>query len=265
MSVLIADTHAHLDMLADPVAALRNAGNAGVGLVCTVVNVLQKPERTFGQLESWREAAGPDAPEVVIIVGTHPHDAKSTDETAMQRIREYAQDPRVVALGELGLDFHYDNSPRDVQHKVFVEQLQLAHELDLPICVHLREAHEDGLRILTEQGVPDKGAILHCFGLGFEEAQPFLNLGCDVSFAGPITFKKSDIIRDAASRIPADRILTETDCPFLAPDPLRGKKNEPANVRFIVQTIADARGESYEQFAETSLANARRIFMRVSP
>lgn len=257
---MIADTHAHLDMLADPVAALRNAAQVGVSLICTVVNVLNSPERTFDQLESWREAAGADAPEVAIIVGTHPHDAKSTDQRAMELIRIYAQDPRVVAMGELGLDYHYDHSPRDIQRRVFVEQLALAHELDLPICVHLREAHEDGLRILTEHRLSAKGAILHCFGMGFEVARPFLDLGCDVSFAGPITFKKANEIREAASRLPSDRILTETDCPFLAPDPLRGKKNEPAHVRYVVQTIAQVRGEPYNRFAAQSLSNARRIF-----
>jgi TatD DNase family protein len=262
---MIADTHAHLDMLADPVAALCNAAQAGVGLVVTVVNVLEKPERTFEQLESWREAAGrnvPDAPmpQVPILVGTHPHVASKTDDEAMARITRYAKDPRVVGLGELGLDFHYDHSPRDVQCRVFEDQLQLAHELDLPVCIHLREAHEDGLRILTAQGVPRKGAILHCFGLGFEAAQPFLELGCYVSFAGPITFKKADEIRDAAARISLDKILTETDCPFLAPEPMRGRKNEPANVAHIVRTVAQARGISYEECSKHTLENAKQIF-----
>lgn len=257
---MIVDTHAHLDMLADPISALRNAGVAGVDLICTVVNVLEEPERTFEQLESWREAAGPDAPQVRIIVGTHPHDAARTDRTAMEKVRSYARDPRVVGLGEIGLDYYYDHSPRDVQREVFAWQLQLAHELELPVCIHLREAHEDGFRILAEQGMPIAGAILHCFGLEYEVAEPFLELGCYVSFAGPITFKKAFEVREAASQIPADRLLSETDSPFLAPEPHRGTKNEPANVRYIVETFASVRDTTYEEMAALTTANAKRFF-----
>ncbi|MCL2818545.1 MAG: TatD family hydrolase [Actinomycetia bacterium] len=257
---MIVDTHAHLDMLEDPISALRNAGEAGVGLLCTVVNVLEAPERTFEGLESWREAAGPHAPETHIIVGTHPHDAARTDEQAMDDIRRFAQDPRVVGLGEIGLDYHYDHSPRDVQRDIYAQQLQLAHELDLPVCIHLREAHGDGLRILTEQGVPAQGAILHCFGLEYEVAQPFLDLGCYVSFAGPITFKKAAEVRDAAARIPLDRLLSETDSPFLSPEPHRGKKNEPARVRYIVNALAQAHDMSEGEMADITLTNARRFF-----
>jgi len=257
---MIADTHAHLDMLADPVAALRNAKAAGVGLIATVVNVLEEPEHTFTQLESWKEQAGATDIEVPIIVGTHPHVASKTDEHALDLIRHYAQDPRVMAVGEMGLDYHYDHSPRDVQRRVFARNLQLAHELDLPVCIHLREAHEDGLKILTEYSAPPRGVILHCFGLEYEIARPFLELDCYVSFAGPVTFKKADEVRDAAARIPINRILSETDCPFLAPQPMRGKKNEPAHVRYVVETLARQQQMTYEEFATQSVANARRIF-----
>jgi len=252
------DTHAHLDMLADPAAALRAAGEAGVGLICTVVNVLEEPERTFEGLDQWQAEAG-KVPEVYIIVGTHPHAAARTNAAVVERIREYATDPRVIALGEMGLDYHYDHSPRNVQRKVFAEQLALATELNLPVCIHLREAHEDGLRILQESGYPGERAILHCFGCDYETAAPFLELGCYVSFAGPITFKKADEVRDAAARIPLDRILTETDCPFLAPEPVRGTKNEPANVRYVAEIIADVRPEPRDEVLCALEQNARHI------
>ena len=259
------DTHAHLDMLEDPVAALRRAGEADVGFIATVVNVLEEPERTFEQLEGWRIRAGVGGvsiPDVSIIVGTHPHDAAKTDVTAMKHIASYACDERVVALGELGLDYHYDHSPRDVQREVFAQQLTLAGEFNLPVCIHLREAHEDGLRILRESGYPAERAILHCFGLGYDAAEPFLELGCYVSFAGPISFRKSDMVRDAAARVPLDRILSETDCPFLAPEPLRGKKNEPANVRYVAEVIVDARPEPRDEVLHALVKNARQLLTR---
>ena len=263
---MIADTHAHLDMLDDPVGALRRAAEEGVSLICTVVNVTDHPERTFEGLDAWRQQAASllspaySIPDVRILVGTHPHDASKTDATAIDLIRRYADDPRVVGMGELGLDYHYDNSPRDVQRAVFADQIRLAHELDLPICIHLREAHEDGLRILTEEGVPSKGAILHCFGLEYEVAAPFVEMGCYVSFAGPITFKKAVEVREAASQVPGDRLLSETDSPFLAPEPMRGRTNEPAHVRHIVEELARDQGMSFDEMAGLTLTNAHRFF-----
>ncbi|MDR1774881.1 MAG: TatD family hydrolase [Actinomycetes bacterium] len=204
--------------------------------------------------------ATPLIPEVYFLVGTHPHDAARTDDAAIDAIRTFAADPRVVGLGELGLDYHYDHSPRDVQREVFARQLELAHELDLPVCIHLREAHEDGLRILSEGGVPARGAILHCFNLDYEVARPFVDLGCYVSFAGPVTFKKADEVRAAAAAVPADRLLVETDCPFMAPEPFRGHTNEPALTLFNAAVVAEARGVSLPVLARETTITARRLF-----
>ncbi|NTU72442.1 MAG: TatD family hydrolase [Coriobacteriia bacterium] len=197
-----------------------------------------------------------------MIVGCHPHNAKLFDAAAEAELRRLAADPRTCALGELGLDYHYDQSPRDVQRAAFGRHLEIAHELDLPVVVHLREAHGDGERILRDVGVPTAGCILHCFNLAACDMQPFIELGCHVSFAGPVTFKKADEVREAAALVPADRILTETDCPFMAPEPFRGRTNEPAFTVFTAARIAGARGVALADFAASSYANALALLDR---
>jgi TatD DNase family protein len=258
-------------MLDDPVAALARAARASIGFVATVADPSEDAPRTYRELEPWRAgaastlaqlslgAATPDVPRVRVILGVHPHNAKDFSAKVESLMRELAADALTCAIGEIGLDYHYDYSPRDVQRDVFRRQLELAHELDLPAVVHLREAHEDGEHILTETGVPAAGCILHCYNLGVDEMRPFLALGCHVSFAGPVTFKKSDEIREAAAAVPGDRVLTETDCPFMAPEPFRGRKNEPAYTVFTAARVADARGESLPAFAATAYANALRL------
>jgi TatD DNase family protein len=257
--VPVADTHAHLDMLDDPASALARAARVGVRFVATVADVTEDAWRTYDELPSWLANAGEllahsgepgvELPVVRVIVGAHPHNAKDFDESAEAELRRLAADPRTCALGEMGLDYHYDHSPREVQRDRFRAHLQLAHESGLPVVVHLREAHEDGLGILTEIGVPAAGAILHCYTLGPETMRPFLEIGCHVSFAGPVTFKKAVEVREAAALVPEERVLTETDCPFMAPEPFRGKTNEPALVVFTAAAIADARGSERAAFA----------------
>ena len=265
----VADTHAHLDMLEDPVGALARAGAARVVLVVTVVDPTEEPESTFARLSLWlddararlsAEASTAEVPEVRIIVGAHPHNAKGVTAQTRADMRRFAEDQRVVGIGEIGLDYHYDYSPRDVQQRVFREQLSLAHELGLPVAVHLREAHEDGEAILREVGLPPAGCILHCFTGDRSLAERFLELGCFVAFAGPVTFKKADAIRDAAAVVPLDRILVETDCPFMAPEPYRGRKNEPALAVFNARRIAEARRIPAAELALRSTENARRFF-----
>jgi len=192
-------------------------------------------------------------------VGAHRHDAKLWDGDALSEVRRFAADPLACGIGEMGLDYHYDHSPRDIQRARFAEHLALAHEFALPAVIHLREAHEDGLAILAEQGVPAAGAILHCFNLAPEVMAPFAELGCHVSFAGPATFKKASEVRDAAAAVPAGRLLTETDCPFMAPEPFRGRTNEPALIVFTAARLADARSESTEQFARHAWATATAL------
>ncbi|MDY0088258.1 MAG: TatD family hydrolase [Coriobacteriia bacterium] len=262
----IADTHAHLDMLDDPVAALVNAAQAGVAFIATVADVTEDAERTFDSLEGWRSAAadilvaadpyGPQVPDVRIVVGAHPHNASALDASAEDRIRALARDSRVAAIGEAGLDFHYDNSPRDDQRRAFCASLGIAHDLELPVVVHLREAHEEGMEILAEMGVPAAGCIIHCFTEDAPLALRFVEMGCHVSFAGPVTFKKAVSIREAAALVPLDRLLVETDSPFLAPEPYRGRRNEPAWVTLTAAMVAGERTESPADVVRASYANA---------
>lgn len=269
----IADTHAHLDMLEDPVGALARAAVVGVGFIATVADVTEDAARTFSDLDGWLAGArtlldewgfsGLAVPEVVIVVGAHPHNAQRylSDPSYRDTLRSYLGDPRVAAIGEVGLDFHYDHSPRDDQRAAYREHLALAHEFDLPVVIHLREAHDEGLAILKEIGIPSAGAILHCFNLGWEVAEPFVELGAHVSFAGPVTFKKSDDVRDSAVQAPRGRVLTETDCPFMAPEPFRGRKCEPAFTAWTAERVAGLRTEGAQAFA-TEAYDAARALLR---
>ncbi len=274
--VPIADTHAHLDMLEDPALALARAARAGVGFVATVADPSEDAWRTYDEVSSWyanarelldsdaREGGEPviDPPRVRVIVGVHPHNAKNlTPEVEVELIR-LAEDGRTSAIGEIGLDYHYDHSPRDVQRDAFRRQLRIAHELGLPAVVHLREAHDDGEAILREVGVPSSGCILHCYNLGPELLARFIDLGCTVSFAGPVTFKKAEDVRESAAAVPAGRILTETDCPFMAPEPFRGRQCEPAFTLFTAARIAEARGQALPEFARDAYASALALLDR---
>lgn len=263
------DAHAHLAMLDNPVAALVRAARAGIALVATVVDLTESPETTLDGLAGWLGRAGEQlgaeggqTPEVRLIAGWHPHNASGGNTALLERLRELAADPRVGGLGELGLDYHYDHSPRDDQRQWFRRHLELAQEVGLPVEVHLREAHEEGLEILRETGVPGAGCIIHCFTEGPELAERFLELGCHISFAGPVTFKKSDALREAARIVPLDRLLVETDCPFLAPHPYRGRPNEPAFAVLNAATIAEVKGIPPAEVATAALGNARELFSR---
>ena len=263
------DAHAHLAMLDDPAAALVRASRAGIALVATVVDLTETPEVTLDGLAGWLDRAaghlsaeGREVPEVRIIAGWHPHNASGGDAALLDRLRDLAADPRVGGLGELGLDYHYDHSPRDDQRAWFRRHLELAHEVGLPVEIHLREAHDEGLAILREVGTPAAGCIIHCFTEGPELAERFLELGCYISFAGPVTFKKADVLREAARIVPLDRLLVETDCPFLAPHPYRGRPNEPAFSVLNAAAIADVKGVSPAEVATAALGNARVLFDR---
>lgn len=266
---LIADTHAHLDMLDDPALALARAALAGVGFIATVADVTEDAWRTYDELPAWLvnarellDGAGADSvglPTVRVVLGAHPHNAKEWDDESEAEFRRLAADPLTCAVGELGLDYHYDHSPRDVQREVMAIHLRLAAEYELPAVAHLREAHGDGLEILRIVGMPPAGLILHCFNLAPEVMRPFLELGAHVSFAGPVTFKKAEEVREAAREVPAERLLTETDCPFMAPEPFRGQTNEPALVAFTAARIALARGTGLKEFAETTARAAEAL------
>jgi len=268
----VADTHAHLDMLDDPGLSLARASMAGVAFVATVADPSEDARRTFDDLPIWfarareiLDAAGlAEAllPHVRVILGVHPHNAKNLVPEVEVEMRRLAQHGIVSAIGEIGLDYFYDHSPREVQREAFRRQLTIAHELGLPAVVHLRDAHDDGEAILAEVGLPQAGCVLHCYNRGPELLDRFLRLGCTVSFAGPVTFKKAEDVREAAVRVPRDHVLSETDCPFMAPEPFRGRTNEPALVVFTAARIALARGEDATAFGPVAYANALRVLDR---
>ena len=268
----VADTHAHLDMLDDPGLALGRAARAGVDFIATVADPSEDAARTYGDLPGWLEASSEylrqtrddgassaSAPRVRVIVGVHPHNAKDFNPEVEVEMIRLAGHAVTSAVGEIGLDYHYDYSPREEQRAPFRRQLEIARELGLPAVVHLREAHADGEAILREVGLPEAGCILHCYTLGPRPLDRFLALGCHVSFAGPVTFKKADEIREAAASVPLERVLTETDCPFMAPEPFRGRANEPALTVFTAARLAEARGEASGVFAAAAWDNATRL------
>jgi TatD DNase family protein len=257
----VIDSHCHLDMddlAADRAGVLERARHAGVATMITI--------GAGGPMEcnhaAVRMAARHD--QVVAAVGTHPHDATTVDDHAIGVIRALAENPGVVAIGESGLDYHYDNSPRAVQRDAFRRFAALARGLKLPLVVHLREADDDALAILREEHASETGGVIHCFSSSADRARQFLDLGFYLSFSGIVTFKSADAIREAARVTPADRILVETDAPFLAPIPFRGRRNEPALVVQTARCLAELRGETIEVFARRSAENTRRLF-RLGP
>jgi TatD DNase family protein len=197
---------------------------------------------------------------VLATVGVHPHDARKADDRTWRQMEELVQHPKVVAIGEIGLDYFYDNSPRERQREVFAEQLRLARRMRLPVILHTRDAWDDTWDLLDKfwEGA-GLGGILHCFSGGPEEARRGLQMGFYLAFGGVLTFPKAHRVRAAAAAAPLDRLLIETDAPYLAPEPFRGRRNEPAYLTEIVRRLAEARGEDPEAVAEATCVNFQRL------
>ncbi|SDI96634.1 TatD family hydrolase [Alteribacillus bidgolensis] len=197
---------------------------------------------------------------IYAAVGWHPVDAIDMTEEDLKWLEELAADPKVVALGEMGLDYHWDKSPKEVQKEVFRKQIHLAKKVNLPIIIHDREAHQDIVDILKEENAAETGGIMHCFGGSLEIAKECLKMNFYISFGGPVTFKNAKKPKEVAKEIPMDRLLVETDSPFLAPHPYRGKRNEPAYVKLVAEKIAELKEISFETLAEQTTANAKKLF-----
>ena len=223
----------------DREAVVARAHEAGVGtmLIVGCADAEQGHRRALQVAESLG---------LPVAAGVHPHDARLASETLFQEIAGWARERRLAALGEIGLDFHYDHSPRPVQQEVFRRQVRLARELRLPVIVHTREADAETAQILEEEGAGEVGGILHCFTGGAELARRVLELGFLISFSGIVAFPRAEAIQEVAATVPLDRLLVETDAPFLAPPPHRGKRNEPAFVAEVARKIAQLRGVSEE-------------------
>ena len=194
------------------------------------------------------------------VVGVHPHEAKTWIDECESKITEWVKEERIVGVGEIGLDYYYDLSPRDVQQEVFVKQLLLAKKLNMPVCFHIRDAHGDILSILRAHRSELPAGVVHCCSASLESAREYLDMGYYISFAGPITFKNANKLLDVAKFVPEDRILVETDSPYLAPVPMRGRRNEPSYVQYVAEKIAELRGISAEEMAEIATRNTCRLF-----
>jgi TatD DNase family protein len=256
--VPLIDSHAHLDFEdfdADLDGVMARARSNGVARVVAIG--LWRKEGDFGNaLELATRWPGFFS----ATVGVHPHECARVSEADWARTAELALAPRVVGVGETGLDFHYDLSPRDVQEGCFRRSIRLAHQVGKPLVIHVREAEEDCVRVLREEGLPAAGGVIHCFTGDARAARAYLDLGLHISVAGIVTFKTAEPIREALRLVPAERLLVETDAPFLAPVPFRGKRNEPAHVRLVAEKVAEVRGQSFEAVAELTTENARRLF-----
>ena len=266
------DSHTHVHLTADPALSIAKCMVWNVPLLCNVIDIAEDGEGAFAQLDAYlaeapaiaRDIAASamvdagalpsEPPDVRLIVGVHPHNAKHWDAAMEARLRNALRDPRVRAIGEAGLDFHYDFSPRDTQEAMFRAQIRMAHELGLPLCLHIREAHDLALAILREEGFPEAGCVLHCYTMGPDELEPWLAEGVYVGFDGPITFNSADEIREAARIVPLNRLLVETDAPYMTPHPMRGMECGPAHVIFVADALARVRG------LEADDADGRREF-----
>jgi TatD DNase family protein len=255
--VILADSHCHLDdrqFDTDRAAAIARARAAGVQWLLAVGTGHGPPD-----IEAGLRLAAED-PFILASAGVHPHDASKADESTFRRLATLLAHPKVVALGEVGLDYHYDFSPRPVQQAVFRRQLEIARAGGKPVIVHTREAWDDTLLILREAWGGE--GIMHCFTGDERQARQALDLGFHLAFGGVLTFPKADRVRAAARLTPSDRLLVETDCPYLAPVPHRGRRNEPAWLPAIVERLAAERGEQIERLAESTTANFLRLCLR---
>ncbi|MEJ8751984.1 TatD family hydrolase [Lagierella sp. ICN-221743] len=196
---------------------------------------------------------------IFAAVGIHPHDAEGFKEEDLDELRELSKDERVVAIGEIGLDYYYDNSPREIQKEVFKKQLELAYELDLPVIIHTRDAMGDTYDILKEFEGRVRG-VMHCYTGSVEMAEKFMKLGFYISIAGPVTFKNAVNVREMAKQIPLERLLIETDSPYLAPVPNRGKRNDPTNVRYVADMLANLKEIQIDKIIEHSRENTVKLF-----
>jgi TatD DNase family protein len=261
MSMTFADSHCHLtdaQFDSDREAMLQRARDVGVTrfIVIGANGDFRHNEKAVALA---REHA-----DVFAVIGVHPHDAKTITDAMYARLRVLAQQPKVVGLGETGLDFYYDNSPREDQRAHFRAFIRLARELQLPLSMHVRDAYLEAAQTLREEWGTQVQGVMHCFTGSVEEAKMLLDLGLFLSLSGIVTFKSAQELREVARFAPLDRLLIETDCPLLAPIPYRGKRNEPAYVVQVATTIADAKGIPLAEVADATRQNTERLFRLTS-
>jgi TatD DNase family protein len=251
------DSHAHLDFPqfdSDREQVIVRARGSGITAIINVGADLQSSKNSIELAERY--------PFIFAAVGIHPHDAKTLDEPALQELQNMARHPRVVAIGEIGLDYYRDLSPRDKQQEAFERQLDLAHTFDLPFIIHDRDAHDDIMSVLEERTTESRPlrGVLHCFSGGVSMAQRALDIGLHISVGGPVTFRNARQLPEVVRQVPLSRLLLETDCPYLTPAPHRGKRNEPAYVLLVAQAVAALKEISLAEVQRVTTQNVRELF-----
>lgn len=252
---MLFDTHAHLnvDQFKDDVdETIQRAFDHDVKRIAVVGFDTETIERAFELSRQYNE--------IYPIIGWHPTESGSYNTQIEEKLMNQLDEPKVVAMGEMGLDYYWNNDPKSVQHDAFRRQIRVAKEKNMPISIHNREATEDCYKILKEEGVEDIGGIMHSFNVDTYWMEKFLDLGMHISLSGVVTFKNAPEVKEIGEVVPFDKLLIETDSPFLAPDPNRGKRNEPSYVRFVAEEIARLRGISKEEVADQTTRNANRLF-----
>jgi TatD DNase family protein len=252
---MLIDTHAHLEMREfndDQDEVIKRAREAGVEYIVTIGTTLESSRDAVMLADKYDF--------IYAAIGIHPHEVKDILHPVYDILRHFAQHKKVVAYGEIGLDYHYEHSPRIDQKRKFRDMLREARMLELPVIVHDRDAHEDTLQILSEEWSPELGGVLHCFSGDIAMAKRVIEMGFSISIAGPVTFPKAEALREVVRQIPIEHLLIETDSPYLAPQPMRGKRNEPAFVRHTAEAVAKIKGLSFDDVARITSFNAMQLF-----
>jgi TatD DNase family protein len=253
---MLIDSHAHIqskEYADEREAVIARAHDAGVEKIIAVGGA--------GDMSSNTEAVALAAafPNIYATVGMHPHDAKDVGDDELRKLVELAAHPKVVAIGETGLDYYYNHSPHDVQRRVFTRFIHMARDTGLPIVVHERDAAQEAAELLRGEGRGLRG-VIHCFTGNYDAARAYLDLGFYISFAGIITFKNAAPLREVVQKVPLERMLVETDSPFLTPVPHRGRRNEPAYVRLVAETVAQVKGIHFDEVARATTRNTAALF-----
>ncbi|MEN6316959.1 MAG: TatD family hydrolase [Clostridiaceae bacterium] len=252
---MLFDTHAHLNDKqydSDRSEVIKRARENGVEYIITVSTDVASSVENITLTQNYDF--------IYTAIGVHPHDVIDLNNNIISALTDFASYPRVVAMGEIGLDYFYDNSPREVQKMWFTKQISLARSLKLPVIVHDRDAHEDTMTILKSENAKEIGGVLHCYSGSVEMAREVLNMNFMISIAGPITFKNANRLLEVVRYVPDDMLMIETDSPYLTPEPFRGKRNEPANVKLTAQKIAKIKGKPLDYIEKITTDNAKRLF-----
>ncbi|MCR2807186.1 TatD family hydrolase [Paenibacillus soyae] len=249
------DTHTHLDSYkfdSDREEVIERARAAGVQLMVNIGFDRETIPTTMALAEKYDF--------IYAAVGWHPVESIHMKPEDLGWIEELCSHKKVVAIGEIGLDYHWDTSPKDVQHRVFREQIQLARKVKKPIVIHNRDAHEDIVRILKEENAAEIGGVMHCFSGSWETAKQCLDMNFYISFGGPVTYKNARVPKEVLERVPMDRLLIETDSPYLTPHPFRGKRNESSYVAYVAEAAAEIKGKTVEEIAQITTENGKKCF-----